>query len=410
MTLGQADIDQRLMIVSADCHAGPERVNDYEPYVPAQHADAFRDYVASVEAYDAAHDSAAGRGGALANGDGRGLWDMAIRQQHLDADGVAAEILFPQGSVPFAPYPAVGGASRMVWKSTPEQREVGPAIYNSWLADFCSSDPRIHYGVAVLPIDNVDAAVREVTRVRELGLHGGISVPPVRDDRHYNDPAYDRLWAVCQDLDVVLNIHGGAGMSYQGGAEVFALILSETDFFTRRALWYLIFSGVFERFPRLHLAMTEQRAHWVPPMLEELDSIYRSARNADLRACLPRLPSEYFATNCYIGASFMSKRECDLRYEIGLDRLMWGSDYPHTEGAWPWVSESLRSTFAAVDAVELARMVGRNAVECYHFDADRLRARASAIGPTLAQITNNPLPRPPAEAVLSWGFRQGPWD
>jgi hypothetical protein len=261
MVVQQADVKQRLAIVSADCHGGPERVADYGPYVPPRHRDAFRDYVARIDAYDAAQGVAEARGGAFTNGDGRGLWNMAIRTEHLNADGVAAEIIFPQGSVPFAPYPAVGGGLRMPWAATVEQRDAGPSIYNNWLADFCSTDPDIHYGVAVLPIHDVDSAVREVARARDLGLRGGISLPPVRDDRHYNDSAYDLLWAVCQDNDMVINIHGGAGRSYPGGPEVFALILAETDFFSRRALWYLIFSGVFERFPKLRLAITEQRAH-----------------------------------------------------------------------------------------------------------------------------------------------------
>ena len=417
----QIVIDQRVVIVSADCHAGPERVADYEPYTPARHKEAFRDYVAAIDAFEAARQTAAapgraelgreGRGGALTRGDGRGLWDMAVRAKHLDADGVVAEVIFPQGSVPFAPYPAIPVLGTMDWTSTPEQRDAGPQIYNRWLAELCSADPEIHYGIAVLPIADLDAAAAEVGRARASGLNGGISLPPVREDRRYNDPAYDRLWAACQDHDMVLNLHGGSGMTYQGGPEVTALIFSETDFFTRRALWYLIFSGVFERFPRLRLAMTEQRAHWVPSLLEELDSIYRSARCAPLRAHLPKLPSEYFATNCYVGASFMSKPECDLRHRIGVDRLMWGSDYPHAEGVWPWVPQSLRCTFDDVDEPDLRRMLGGNAVACYGFDAQRLHERAAAIGPTVAEVASSPLPELPDDpgVEFSWGFRTSPW-
>lgn len=410
MTLQHADVDQRLLVISADCHAGPERVADYEPYVPTRHRDAFREYVAAIDAYDAEHGIAVARGGAFTNGDGRGLWDIATRSAHLDADGIAAEVMFPQGSVPFAPYPAVGGASRMAWAASADQRNAGPVIYNNWLADFCSADPDVHHGIAVLPIDDVDAAVDEVARARELGLRGGISLPPVRDDRHYNDPAYDRLWAACQDHEMVINVHGGAGMTYPGGAESFALILCETDFFTRRSLWFLLFSGVFERFPRLHLAMTEQRAHWVPSVVAELDSIYRSPRNTVLRTQLPRLPSEYFATNCYVGASFMSRHECEQRDAIGVDRIMWGSDYPHTEGVWPWVREGLRSTFQGIDVEDVVRMVGANAVDCYGFDAAQLRVRADAIGPTVGDVIDAPVAAPPEDATLSWGFRTSVWD
>jgi len=212
---------------------------------------------------------------------------------------------------------------------------------------------------------------------------------------------------------MVLNLHGSAGIRYAGGPETVALTLTETDFFSHRTLWFLIFAGVFERFPRLRLAVTEQRAHWVPPTLDDLDSVYRSPRSAAVRAVLPRLPSEYFATNCYVGASFMSRGECELRERIGTDRVMWGSDYPHTEGVWPWVSQALRWTFEGVDEAELRLMLGGNAAECYGFDLGALERCAAEIGPTVDAITRDPLPAPPDDpgAELSWGFRvNGAWD
>jgi predicted TIM-barrel fold metal-dependent hydrolase len=266
--------------------------------------------------------------------------------------------------------------------------------------------------VGVVPIYDVDAAATEVRRARELGLRGGVSLPPVRPDRPgYNNRVYDRLWAACQDHGMVLNAHGGSGMTYEGGPEKIAIILSETDFFSRRSLSYLIFGGVFERFPRLKMAFTEQRAHWVPGVLAELDSIYRSARCAEMRKSVPKLPSEYFATNCYVGASFMSVSECNMRYDIGVERIMWGSDYPHAEGVWPWVREGLRWTYHGVDERELRMMLGGNAIECYGFDADRLRQKAQEIGPTVDEIVDNPLPSAPAEpgVELSWAFRTTAW-
>ena len=407
-----SDSDQPLVIVSADCHAGPQHVADYEPYTAAAHKPALREYAACIDAFEAANTTATGaggRGGALSR-DERGLWDMSKRRAHLDADGVAAEVIFTQGSIPFAPYPAVGW-NKMPWTATPEQRGVGPEVYNRWLADFCSADPELHYGVAALPIDDVAAAVGEVARARESGLRGGVRLEPASEERQYNDPAYEPLWAACQDHDMVLNLHGGSAYPYRGGLEVMAIVLAETDFFTRRALWFLIFSGVFERYPKLRLALTEQRAHWVPGMLYELDSIYHSAYCSELRQQLPKPPSEYFATNCFIGASFMSRTECEDREQIGVDRLMWGSDYPHAEGVWPWVPEGLRWTFDGVEEAELRRMLGGNAIDCYGFDAAALRRRAESLGPRVEQIAAQPLDAPPRAPGVerSWAFRTTPW-
>ncbi len=408
------------MVVSSDCHAGPAAVGDFRPLVSKQYKDIFDDYARAVEAYDAeaaAMTAEQGRGlqhGGATTRQDEGLWNVDLRRQHLDGDGVVAEVIFPQGGVPFAPYPAVGGGpvGKMAWSCSAQVRNAGPQIYNRWLADFCAADPTIHYGVAVVPIRDVDAAVVEVVRAKESGLNGGISLPPVADDfLMYNDPEYEPLWAACQDTGTVINLHGGAGRFYGKGADASALTLAETDFFSKRTLWFLIFSGVFERYPRLRLAVTEQRAHWVPTVLAELDSIYQAPLAARLRAQLPKLPSEYFATNCYVGASFFSRPECEMRSSTGVDRIMWGSDYPHMEGSWPWVDMALRWTFEGVDEVELRMMVGGNAIACYGFDEERLTKRAADIGPTAEEIIASPTSVPPDApgAEYSWAWRSSIW-
>ena len=150
------------------------------------------------------------------------------------------------------------------------------------------------------------------------------------------------------------------------------------------------------------MAFTEQRAHWVPYVLTELDSLYRSTHAGELRKRLPRLPSEYFATNCFVGASFMFKPECDLRNETGVDRLMWGSDYSHNEGVWPWIPEGLRWTFHGVEEEELRRMLGGNAIHGYGFDTELLLQRAEVVGPTVGDIAADPLPSPPDDPGVEW--------
>ena len=92
-------------------------------------------------------------------------------------------------------------------------------------------------------------------------------------------------------------------------------------------------------------------------------------------------PSEYFARQCHIGASFLPPSECDLRHEIGVDRILWGSDYPHVEGTYPYTREHLRLTFAGVDPDEVQRMVATNAARLYGFDLERLAPLAARVGP-----------------------------
>jgi predicted TIM-barrel fold metal-dependent hydrolase len=265
--------------------------------------------------------------------------------------------------------------------------------------------------VAVVPIRDPQAAAVEVERARAMGLFGGISLPPVADDfPKYNDARYEPLWSACEAHGMPINLHGGANKYYGDGPESTALILAETDFFSRRALWFLIFSGVLERHPGLRVAITEQRTHWVAPLLFELDSIFDSPLAQALRRGLGLRPSEYFARQCYVGASFFSRPECDRRHEIGVDRIMWGSDFPHLEGTWPWTRESLHCTFAGVPPAESERMLGINATRCYDFDVASLRRAADRIGPALDDVARPAAIPDDERARSSFAFRQkGPW-
>ena len=97
-------------------------------------------------------------------------------------------------------------------------------------------------------------------------------------------------------------------------------------------------------------------------------------------------PSEYFQRQCYIGASFMPAHEGRERYRIGLDKLMWGSDYPHLEGTWPNTLDALRETFSDYPESEIRAILGSNAASVYDFDLEKLEPIAAEIGPALTDI------------------------
>jgi predicted TIM-barrel fold metal-dependent hydrolase len=294
--------------------------------------------------------------------------------------------------------PAIG------YVASPELHAAGCRAYNRWLAEFCSANPGRHAGVGVMPIRDVDAAVREIEWCRDAGLRG-MSLPPISEHYPYvNDNRYEPIWAACEALDLPLSAHGASTRFYGHGPDSMPLALAEVDFFGRRSLWFLIFSGVFERHPGLRMVFTEQRAGWVVSTLAYLDDIYHSPLTRISRT-LPRPPSSYFATNCYVGASFLSATEAAARGEIGVTKLMWGSDYPHPEGAWPWSRESLRRTCVAMSDDEVHLVVGQNAIRCYGMDHDVLAAAADRVGPTLAEIRTPPGPVPEG-AHLSWAFRE----
>lgn len=409
----------RLTVISADCHAGAEFMTDYREYLDPAFRDDFADFCVAVDAFDARHGVGLTAGGAVAT-EQNGLWDAKIRTQCLDADGVAAEVIYAQGSVPFGLYPAVGGGERLDYVVTPRQAAAGCRAYNRWLADLCAQDRRRHMGIAQISLRDVHAAVEEVENAARLGLRGGVFLPPLSSQTEipfFNDPVYEPLWSACAANHMALNMHGGSGLAYNNGPGSSEINLAEVDWFSHRGLSHLIFGGVFERHPNLHLAITEQRTHWLQPLLAEFDSIDAFAKKNRYRngGGLPRKPSEYFLANCFIGASFLSKLECDARGDIGAKCFMWGSDYPHNEGAWPHTGEALRYTFGSgVPASEMKSMLGGNAIRCYYLDANELRPVAERIGPTEGDI-RVPIDLLPGEAPgeaynRSWAFRRhGPW-
>lgn len=402
-----------IVLFSADCHAGPA-LGALGEFLDPRFSTEFAEYLALTEQYDErVAQMFAGRSDAsyeeihqvfVERNTVLGLADPTRHLQDLEADGVVGDVIFPQGVVPFADYPSQPGMLPSIgYVATPELQSAGCRAYNRWLAEFCNTNPGRHAGVGVMPIRDVDAAVREIEWCCDAGLRG-MSLPPTSESyAYFNDPRYEPIWETCTRLDLPLSAHGASTRFYGHGPDSLPIALAEVDFFGRRSLWFLIFSGVFERHPGLRVVFTEQRAGWVIPTLEYLDDIYRSPVSG-IAKVLPRSPSSYFATNCYVGASFLSAAEAAARHEIGITRLMWGSDYPHPEGAWPWSRESLRRTCVGMSDEEMRLVLGENAMTCYRMDRDVLQQAAARVGPTIDELREPP-DAVPEGAHLSWAFR-----
>lgn len=403
----------RVVLFSADCHAGPP-LDVLGGFVDPRYRADFEEYLAMTRRYDEeVAAQLAARAGAsyeeiheefIRRDEIDGLGDPTAHLRDLERDGVVGDVLFPQGVVPFANYPSQPGVlPPAAYRASIELQAAGCRAYNRWLAEFCASNPGRHAGIGVMPIRDVELAVREIEWAHGAGLRG-MSLAPISDDYPYfNDPSYEPIWTACERLGLSLNTHGASTRFYGYGPDSLPIALAEVDFFGRRALWFLIFSGVFERHPGLRFVLTEQRAGWVVSTLAYLDDIYRSPV-AGIAKHLPRPPSSYFATNCLVGASFLSASEAAARDAIGVDRLMWGSDYPHPEGAWPWSRESLRVACVGVTDDDLRAIVGQNAIDCYGMELGVLERAAAAVGPTLEELRQPPGSTPDG-AHLSWAFR-----
>ncbi|MEO6122448.1 MAG: amidohydrolase family protein [Ilumatobacteraceae bacterium] len=387
----------RYTIISADGHAGGSP-DQYRNYLEASLLDQFDAWRARYRNpfKDLVDD------GRTRN------WDSERRLRELDADGVVAEVIFPNTIPPFFPTGQVIAPAPS--KDDYALRLAGLRAHNRWLVDFCAAAPGRRAGLAQILLNDIDDAIADVRWAKERGL-AGILLPGVSPDTPWIEPLfslrYDPLWAVCSELAMPVTHHaGGSGIpNYGRHAASTAVFVLETGFFANRALWHLTMAGVFERFPDLRFVMTEQGSSWVPDVLRRMDSLHAQMRNGRIgeltvasETVLARRPSEYFATNCYVGASFPGPADAAVIRSIGLDRVMWGSDYPHHEATFPYSTEALRLTFSAFEPSEMRQLLATNAADVYGFDLDTLDVLGALHGPTLADVAR-PLDFIPADAT-----------
>ena len=399
------------LVISSDCHAGPPP-EQYRGYMDPQYRERYDEFLVALADMGQVAGAAQAkfREKFLAKtGDGgiRACWDPKLRDKELDKDGVAAEVVFPDadvlgiGGISSSPFGTGLGASG---KDDAELAFAGARAHNRWLADLCASSPGRRAGIATVPIiHDVATAVEEIRRAHESGVRGGVMIPSQWAPQvSYNDTMYDPVWAACEELGMAVAVHsGGSPRDITPGSGTLPIFATEAWFFAARPLWVMIWGGVFERFPNLKLAVTENAAWWLPDILSSMDDLWTGVHGtlkfgSVFREALPEKPSFYFHRNCFLGTQ-MSANEIARRHEIGVDNVIWGNDFPHPEGTWPHTREWIRIRYHDVPEEEARKILGLNALRCYHFDAATLQAVADRIGPTADEIHNQPPPPNPDE-------------
>ena len=406
-----SNASQRYLMISGDCHAGPPQPG-YRPYLDKAYHDDFdrcwraRPDAAAAEAAVAGDLSAladilaqfmvaTGASQAAAKSFTERAWrvtagtfDSKIRNECLDEDGIVGEVIYPDDFI--GNHPPFYEFAQPVSPWPYATRVAGVQAYNRWLADFCNEAPERRAGVILLPpAHDIDVLVHEVQTARKAGLRGGILMPPVEDGLpSYHDALYTPLWSAAEDLELPLCVHGGFSVaadrsSAYGTVEPLATVLrlNEVGFLDRRPLWNFIWTGIFQRHPKLRLVMAEGLAHWVPQELLRLDEMYDMWNLGFMHESLPLRPSDYWQRQCFITASFISRGEVEMRHDIHVPNLLWGSDFPHPEGTWPHTDACLRHAFSGLPEDEVRSILGENALSVHNFDVSALRPLADRIGP-----------------------------
>jgi predicted TIM-barrel fold metal-dependent hydrolase len=236
--------------------------------------------------------------------------------------------------------------------------------YNDWLSEFCSHDRARLKGVAMIPLDDLEFAVTELERCHRMGLSGAmISCAPLPDQRY--GLIQDRFWAAAQALGMPLSLHIATDRS---GADFSEAGIANADHSVRKSLADLIFSGLFQRFPRLRVGVIEYELAWIPFFLERMDYTFtqRASRPGWSREKLTELPSHYFHENVFVSFQEDALGIRD-RHLIGIEGLMFGSDYPHTESTFPRSRQILAELLADLSKSDRAGVTWRNCARLYGF-------------------------------------------
>jgi predicted TIM-barrel fold metal-dependent hydrolase len=337
------------------------------------------------------------------DGDGRRL---AV----LEEQAIHAEVTYP-GPV------LAGGISPAMYLGAHVSQgleAVWPALhaYNRWLAEFCSAAPGRRAGCIPIDFHDIDRAVEEVAWARSAGLFGGVMLPAMSVTSRlpgYADDYYEPFWSACEDQGMVVNLHTGASGSATDAKYLYdakrggMLGLYEVFVFTRRPLWFLTFGGVFDRHPGLRVVVAENGVQWLPSLVRDMEQFFDTHGAAPIRSSLELRPAEYFDRHVFLAGSLMSRRDAEMREEIGIDRLMWGADYPHLEGAAPVHREVLGHVFGGLPEPDIRRILGHNAINIWGFDATQLQAVADRVGPTVDDLSA-PLPLAEIPKTFSWSL------
>lgn len=410
------------------------KMREYRPYLPPKLHERFDEFCSFYDQQGAAPMDPVHLRGRLdadvlaqwvddvvAPGRIEGCSDPARRLAEMEREGIVAEVLFPDFGMPFEAFgppsqqfvqgasgvSAGDGAQRFVqaatWPArTTEEIEEGNRAHNRWLVDYCSIAPERFCAMAVVSFHDVEAAMADISWARNAGLKG-VVIPTFTPEWPIFHPRHEPIWSLLEDLDMAVNCHIALSATVSrvkyGGiphpAVAVPLQSGEMVFRCHEVLSHLIWGGVLERHPKLGVAFTEQGSAWVVRDLEAMDYSYQTSYlRRDVREVVPKLPSEYFRRQCWLGSSLFSRAEIEARHQIGLDAMLLGMDYPHHEGtiAAGGTTAYLRATLGAagVPPDETAQLLGGNAVTRWKFDAGALRGVADRVGPDLTLLLTPP--------------------
>jgi predicted TIM-barrel fold metal-dependent hydrolase len=262
---------------------------------------------------------------AKASGFAAAGFDPAVRVAFQEAAGIAAEVMYPtQGMV-------------LLRSCREDVLKAAARVYNDWLIDFAAHAPARLIAIGLVPMHDVGFAVAELERIAARGVKGVLInmdmpawYPP------YRDRVYDRFWAAAEALAIPVTLHSASGQIFspfhyhdrkdqESAPKAMLAVFAEAANVVANEF---VFGGIFDRFERLQIVLSEFELSWMPPWMWRLDQMQSSFGHRMPIPKLKRRASEYVKDrlwHCMIDDPLAAQALAALR----TDRILWGSDFPH---------------------------------------------------------------------------------
>ncbi len=294
----------------------------------------------------------------------RGGWDPAQRVKDMDQDGVTGDVL----------YTTLG--FRMFWIRDAGFQRACFHVYNDWLAEFCSYSPRCLKGLGLISLYDPKQGAEDLEECAKKGLAGGLIWASPPDELPFYSEVYNSFWKAAQELRMPLSLHEFAGFEriyWESTAEKRTVANAVASHEVETTFATFILSGILERFPRLRIISAELNCGWLAYFLHRMDRAFDSRgvrlQGSPFPTKLTMRPSEYFRRQLY--ATFIDDPYgLAHRHEIGVDNLLWSSDFPHSATFWPHSREKIAKDFHGIGEEDKRKILCENVAKLYGFEVD----------------------------------------
>ena len=290
-----------------------------------------------------------------------GVTDPLARLSDMDKCGIWAQLNFP--SVPWG-----FCCSRLTKLKNREAGFAALRAYNDWLSEWCDAAPERFIRSQVAWLGDPAQAAHEIYRNAERGF---VCVSFCENPERLGLPSlysdeWDVFFAACQESNTVINLHvGSSGVAQQPSndspVEVITALFPVNGML---ALVDWIYARIPLKFPGLKIVLSEAGVSWVPSMIERLHRAYRQAEASGSWSTGDPDPVDILRRNFWF-TSIEDPSGFSLIDQIGDDRVMVETDFPHCDSTWPFSQQMIRSEMSSLTPTQVRKVCFQNAAALY---------------------------------------------